>query len=474
MSHAAALCARFWPLHGPMNGLLQQLVLPLALRPLMLPLAPGRLAPPLALGRVVLSLALAPIVLLSAPSLAQVQPLVEVTVTPETVRVGEALELQVTVLVPTWFARPPEYPDFELANTITQRPPDSSFPTSRRVDGENWSGIVRSFRIYPLQAANYRIDAAHLGVTYANPGGTPVSLQVPIPAIRFHATVPAGAETLTPYLAGSALRLSLAVEGDTGSLQVGEAVTLEYRAEVDGMPAIFIPPLAPALTFDSASVYAGRPTTADGPPAVRSEKLTVVFAGGGDFSVPPVTLRYWNTQSATVESATAEGVTLRVEGPAASLNSATQARSAPAWPLLAGLAFSGVIALALLRLAWRYWRRSAQPRLRAARERHLRSEAYAFKALQQSLQAGDRSMAYRALLTWTEHLTPAMTSREFAQRYGGAELAGAIDALAGGLFGASEHAAAAPQLAQHLQVARVRYLREQRGRAKNALPELNP
>jgi hypothetical protein len=69
--------------------------------------------------------------LLSAPGLAQVQPVVEVTVKPETVRVGEALELQVTVLVPTWFAQPPHYPDFELANTVTQRPPDSSYPTSR-------------------------------------------------------------------------------------------------------------------------------------------------------------------------------------------------------------------------------------------------------------------------------------------------------------------------------------------------------
>ena len=118
-------------------------------------------------------------------ALAQVDPVVRMEVEPSSVRVGEALSLRVTVLVPTFFLRPPVYPDFEVANAITRLPPDSSYATSERVGRESWSGIVRRYRIYPLAAANYRIDGATMRVTYSDPGGLPVVRDVAVPAVSF-------------------------------------------------------------------------------------------------------------------------------------------------------------------------------------------------------------------------------------------------------------------------------------------------
>mgnify|MGYP005989569453 CR=1 FL=1 len=409
--------------------------------------------------------------LLSVNGFAQVQPVVEVTVTPEQVRVGEALELQVTVLVPTWFAQPPAYPDFELANTVTQRPPDSSFPTSRTINGENWSGIVRSFRIYPLQAADYRIDGAELGVSYANPGAAPTRTTVPLPSVRFSAVVPAGAETLSPYLAGSALRLSVNISGDTGSLASGDAVTLEYRAELDGLPAIFLPPLAPALRFEGAAVYADRARTADGPPATRSEKLTLVFEAGGEFEVPPVTLSYWNTERGAVEQVTAEGARFRVSGPAPADSSAADVSGKElSWRSLVAVALAGLLFGAL----WRVWRRLLQPAWQTWRKHQLASEAHAFKVLQHALRANDNVAAYRALLVWSEHLQPPMPSRAFALRYGNTELASALDNLGTALFGQGKAAPAGSALARELRSARQQYHKARRARAAPALPPLNP
>ncbi len=409
--------------------------------------------------------------LLSVTGFAQVQPVVEVTVAPEQVRVGEALELQVTVLVPTWFAQPPAYPDFELANTVTQRPPDSSFPTSRTINGENWSGIVRSFRIYPLQAADYRIDGAELGVSYANPGAAPTRMAVPLPAVRFSAVVPAGAESLSPYLAGAALRLSVNISGDTGSLASGDAVTLEYRAELDGLPAIFLPPLAPALSFEGAAVYADRPRTADGPPATRSEKLTLVFEAGGEFEVPPVTLSYWNTESGAVEQVTAEGARFSVSGPAPAGSTAVDDSGKElSLRSLVAVALAGLMVGAL----WRVWRRLLQPAWQTWHKRRLASEAHAFKVLQRALRANDNVAAYRALLTWSEHLQPPMPSREFALRYGNTELACTLDNLGTALFGQGKTAPAGSALARDLQSARHQYHKARRARTAPALPPLNP
>ncbi len=50
---------------------------------------------------------------LAAPADAQ-KPIVRVIATPKVVPVGEPVTFQVTVLVPTWFPKPPRYPGRSL------------------------------------------------------------------------------------------------------------------------------------------------------------------------------------------------------------------------------------------------------------------------------------------------------------------------------------------------------------------------
>ena len=103
------------------------------------------------------------LVCMATTAAAQVQqPVVRLEATPEQVRVGEPVQLRVTVLVPTWFAKPPVFPTFELANAVTRLPPDSSYPTSESINNETWSGIVRNYRIYPLSAAAYSLRGLNM------------------------------------------------------------------------------------------------------------------------------------------------------------------------------------------------------------------------------------------------------------------------------------------------------------------------
>ena len=136
---------------------------------------------------------------------AQDEPIVRVEVTPEAVNVGESAQLRVTVLVPTWFPRPPVFPSFELSNAITRLPPDSSYPTSKRVGRETWSGIIRNYRVYPMLGATYRLAGQTIRVTWANPGADPLIAEVPIPDIEFRGVVPEG---------GAAFRFTLPTNGN--------------------------------------------------------------------------------------------------------------------------------------------------------------------------------------------------------------------------------------------------------------------
>jgi hypothetical protein len=408
--------------------------------------------------------------LLATVSVAQTEPVVRVEVTPGTVTVGESVELAVTVLVPTWFPRPPVYPSFELANAITRLPADSSNPVRERVGRDSWSGIQRRYRIYPLLGATYRLSGQTMRVTYANPGASPLTAEVELPEVVFRGSVPAGAEALDPYIAGRSLALELSVEGKTDALKAGDALVLEYQAELDGLPAIFIPPLAPDLTFEGVAVYADQPMVEEGAPARRSERITLVFEAGGEFTIPDVRLQFWNTDSRNTETVTARGFSVSIAGPPPDSIERFETSQRVRWPL--GVA----VLVALLTAAYLLWRIVPQlaQRYRAEEQRRRQTEAYAFEALRKSLSARDARGVYGHLLTWASRLSPAIDARLLVRDYGDESLRQNMDALSAFLYAASDAAPDFTELGRGLAAARARYLADSRAAAGAALPPLNP
>ena len=244
---------------------------------------------------------------------------------------------------------------------------------------------------------------------------------------------------------------------------------LEYVAELEGLPAIFIPPLAPDLEFEGVSVYADVPDVEDGTPARRSEKLTLVFDAGGEFSIPGRELEYWNTQSSSIEKAVSEGLVISVAGPPLPAPVGDTSSGAQ-WPRLVAL-FASLIALFVI--AWR-WIPAIARRYRAAAERRRQTEAHAFAQLCKVMDSGNSEAAYRAMLRWAERLGPGMNLRTFAATYGDESLRAAIGGLSAGIYGEAESAGDPKPVTRQFKAARRRYLeRDAHGRA-STLPPLNP
>lgn len=411
-------------------------------------------------------------VLLSTAADGQAQPVVRVEVTPDEIPVGEPLTVRVTVLCPTWFPVPPQFPSGELANTITRLPERGSYPTQESVDGESWSGIVYNYEVYPLVGATFEFGGEAVAVTCAEPGNIKgTTVDVPLPEIVFRGVVPQGAESLDPYLAGSYLELDQRVEGDLESIEAGGALIVSYVAELDGLPAMFLPPLVEVPEMPGVSVYADQPIVEDAEPARRTETYTFVFEAGGQFEIPGASLDWWNRNAGQVETASVEPMTVSVTGDP--LPAPEQEPPPPEpidWRKI-------VIALVVMIGVWKLLS-ILMPKIRTAletrRAERLTSEEHAFRQLEKALLGGDRRKAQAALLTWLGRITPGLDPREFAGRYGDDTLREHLAEASRALYRESNDDVHMKRLLVPLGRARRKVQRQRREHAEYALPPLNP
>ena len=362
-------------------------------------------------------------------------PFVRVQVDPDSVTVGQAAVVRVTVLAPTWFPKPPVWPSFEIANALVMLPPDSSRSISERIGRDNWAGIVRSYRFYPQLAGEYRITGQSLDITYADPQTRqPIEVSIDVPDIVVISTVPPGAEALDPLLIGTSLTLEEEITGITDELEAGDAVVRTVTAQIDGMPAMFLPPLIQSLDDAGLSALVRQPVVEDQAnersgtieTATRTESVSYVFETGGTFTLPAIELAWWNTETGTVETAKLAETALDV----ASAPGAPRAESASSrtdrvtiWGALV-VALFGILAAVffLTRHRLQTWKANRHAR-------YIESEKYGFRCLKRAVKSGSLSDVDRQLTIWlaqvgkddrcSDDVSSArdVLSRAFEQRY---------------------------------------------------------
>lgn len=396
-------------------------------------------------------------------------PVVRLTLEPDTVEVGEAAELRVTVLGPTWFPAPPVFPSFEVPNAIVRRPPDRSGPITETVGGERWSGVYRTYEVYPLIGARFTLGGESMRITVANPGADSVVADQPVPQATLTAVVPAGAESLDPYLAGERLTFRRELETSLAELKAGDAVVLRYVAELVGMPAIFLPPLAPEVTAGGVSSYADEPVLEEGAASRRTEQVTLVLNHGGEVVLPSVSLRWWNRAAGRIEEATIEALTFQVAGPVAGVDMAAEGQEID-WRMVVALAFIVTCGAWFARRVLPGWRQWAL----TERARRLESEAHAFSVLKRACNGADARLAYAALLRWQRKLFPESDLRQLAESTGRSQLVAQLDALSAHLYGEGEGDLQLATLAGEVGELRTQTLAEQTRNRQRALPALNP
>ncbi|MBR9840834.1 MAG: protein BatD [Rhodobacteraceae bacterium] len=386
---------------------------------------------------------------------------------PETEAIpGQFLTLRLTVLVPTFMPKPPQWPGFEAPNLIVRLPEGSSNPTSKRVNGETWSGISRRYRIAPMVPGDFTLPPQQVRITYRNPEGLDdLTATLTTEAIGFAGILPEGAEGLDPFLAASDLVLTQELGGTPGAMVPGDSLSLRLVAEVEGVSPMFLPPLLPRVALEGLAAYPDEPKMAETDDrgvlsGTRTESVTFVAEAGGGGTVPAVELQWYDIDDGAVKTASVSPVTLQVDGPPAQSAAPLDLRRRLLLGLAVVLGLAAIVALL----------RRALPRLARRREEHrarvLASEAHAWQQLSQAVARRDDAALRPALDLWASRCEGADPRRTPAVQ-------DALLALGAARYGGGE--ANAPAAWGMLDTA----LRETRGRQRRhrdatPLPPLNP
>ncbi|MFC3119083.1 BatD family protein [Jhaorihella thermophila] len=327
-------------------------------------------------------------------------PVAEVTFEQTETIPGQALDLRVTVLVPTWMTQPVVFPSLEAPNLLVRLPGRATVPISRRVGGETWSGVSRRYRLTPLVEGSFTVPDQPLIVTWSDPDtGKPRKDTATMPGIAFRAVRPEGTETLDPFIAATALTLSQDLSGAEAPLKPGDSVTRVVTATIDGAPPMLLPALIPSTPVQGVAQYPAEPvlTEDDGPDGIsgtRRESVTYLAQGGGTGAAAPIELRWFNLTTGRIETAGLPGVDLTVDAPVASGLRSLDPRLVAAAAVASAAALAAILFVA--RRLWRRWRRVRAER----RARYRASTRWARKQALRAAAARDLDATLRALDLW--------------------------------------------------------------------------
>src|SRR5215471_14501099 len=120
---------------------------------------------------------------IAAYAQAPVRPIVRASLDPpRAVTIGEPVSLVVEILVPTFFMDAPSLPALELTNA-TATLGDGSDHTNATIDGAEWAGIRRKYRIVAQAPGTIHVPPADVVVRYAIDGRLSDPFTVPTPAL---------------------------------------------------------------------------------------------------------------------------------------------------------------------------------------------------------------------------------------------------------------------------------------------------
>jgi hypothetical protein len=168
---------------------------------------------------------LALLTVLRALDVAAQTPVVRAQLQPaEDILVGQPVRLVVSVFVPNYFTGSPDFPEFEIPNAIVVLPQDRPQNTNEQIGGLTYAGITETYIIYPQQPGDFQLPLAQITISYASSPPKSTVAHVSLPALAFHADIPAAAKNLDYFLPTTRLTIDQKWSPALKNIRAGDSI----------------------------------------------------------------------------------------------------------------------------------------------------------------------------------------------------------------------------------------------------------
>lgn len=339
--------------------------------------------------------------------------------------VGATLELQVDLLVDTWFTQPAVLPAIGLQGAAVSAPSGEAQHLNEQLDGKTFFGLRYTYQITPQTAQAFTLPAQTFQV-FPGQSDTPVTLTSE--PLAFVAKALSGDATVHRLVARK-VSLEQQTQLSHSPLRAGDSITRRVLTRAEGAQAMLIPP-PPLVEIEGLKRYVQPPRIAplsDGRGGSnggqREDSVSYVVAAAGDYQLPAIELQWWDAATGDARQTTLPAIDVTVidggykapfsiDQDLRALGRQAQLRLSVHWLWAVGLLVLGVglsyFARPWLQVAWRHFKGWQAAR----REARLQSADYAWQLARDQLAENPPQLG--GLYLWIRRVTGLRTMSEFS------------------------------------------------------------
>lgn len=409
---------------------------------------------------------------------------------PRPIIVGQAVRVDVSVLVPNYFMGEPGFPQLNMENAIVVLPGETPRNSNETIAGQTYAGITVTYLVYPQQAGSFRLPKADIAVKYAVDPPKSAEVHVALPAVSFEAVIPAEAADLDYFLPTTSLVITQKFDKPLDHLKVGDTLTRTVTITASKLRAMLIPPTE-FEEQDGIIVYSKQPSVDDIKTdrgefvqGRRIDTVTYLIRKDGNYTLPPIEIQWWNLDRRKVQTADLPAIHFNAV-PNPGYNPELPPEPEPVAPTgapkpnrfkhyvrLGEVTAISLVTLLLALWAWFHVGTRLVKRWKVSRQVYGTSEAAFFVKLKKASKAGHAKEAYSLLLGWLTRFCPGIGLEQFLSNSQDSELTREVESLGSILYGPGTVAWSGERMIKRLE--RVRSERHHELRLKAALPPLNP
>ena len=218
---------------------------------------------------------------------------------------GATLELQVDLLVDTWFTQPAVLPVIELPGATVSAPSGEAQHLNERLDGKTFFGLRYTYQITPQTAQTFTLPAQTFQVF---PGQADAPVMLASEPLSFVAKPLAG-DASVHRLVAREVSLEQRTALSHSPLRAGDSITRHVLTRAEGAQAMLIPP-PPLVEIEGLKRYVQTPRVAplsDGRGGSiggqREDSVSYVVSAAGRYQLPSIELQWWDAATGEARQA---------------------------------------------------------------------------------------------------------------------------------------------------------------------------